>query len=185
MTDIPVTGPSSVTSKGNVAQFKPRPKTPKPVEPAERLLFVCGECQCRTFNLMSDGSIECSYCDEPLRPGEGEESQWRKCMPSHPEDTSKIKEDTGFSEHQLPDASMARRRTLKRVTEWEGAGTAAILGGVNKDAEGSWWVDFDTEEQRQWVLRRISEIREFVTEYELGTPAVAHRDPIPDPRSDG
>jgi hypothetical protein len=159
-----------VTSEGNVTKFKPR-ETPKPKDDT-RCIFLCGACECRTFNMYDDGTIACSYCDAPLRESEGMESQWRRCTGPVPLDKSTIpKESAGaVNVHQLGDVNFARNSVAKNVEKWAKNGHAVIIGAYHQDGASSWWFGVETEEQRRWSIRKMGDIIKHLKNMVLDMP---------------
>lgn len=144
-------------------------KKDEPPQETGRLIYVCGNCDCRTFNLFADGSITCSHCDRELCPcegGEGAQENWRRCVPNPPEDTSTLPTDAGtVNVHYMGDASYARSRTLKNINEW--GDKLVMVVGYHDDGSGRSWFDYETEEQRQWVLRKLAEVVKHVEGQQL------------------
>lgn len=141
-------------------------KPTKPEEPPERLIFVC-QCGCRTFNMYADGNIVCSYCDGELGPGQGSSEGWRRCLPDVPD---VVEQDEGgtVNDHQLPDESLARRHIMKRINKLNEEGELALVYAYSTDGGGHGWMGFDTEEQREWTIRKMKEVIQWARDYRLG-----------------
>ncbi len=143
-------------------------------KPKEEYVFICGDCHCRTFNLYAGGDIRCSFCETPVQVGEAHHSddvQWRRTIPVLPEDTTKIgdEDDTVVSNNELPDASIARRRTIKTINDWDKDKQLVLVGGYNARGAGYWWFDITTEEQREWVIDKLKGILEYVEQGSIET----------------
>lgn len=149
-----------VTFGGNKAD-------PQPVEPEELLVYVCGACSCRTFNIQSDGKIVCSSCDEPTDYPESH-SDWRRLVKPVPKDTADLPDDgRTVNNSQVGSKSLAVNRVMKRLKQWVDMGSARIIIGYDSEGAGSAWMDFENEEQRAWVLRQLDDVRQYVKGFKL------------------
>lgn len=158
---------SEVTSQGNVVPLKP--KVIAEVERVtEKCVFICGACECRTFNLFDDGTIACAYCEEELRPYEGggaTQGQWRTCLPPVPQDRSQLETEAGtVNVNHLGDTSLARRHVVKKLNDWNKDDQLAMIVGYAKNAASHGWFGIESEEQRGWMLEKIDSLRKHIAD---------------------
>lgn len=158
-------------SDDNIVTFGGNNSKATPKEDETQFVAVCLECRCRTFNCFADGTIKCSFCDTPLHVGNHNDEQWRRVIPGLPADTSNIEDESSrtVTKNDMPDASMARRRTIKSLSDWSTSGHLCFVGGYNLSGEGRYWLDINTEEQRQWVLEKLAEMIHFVSDADIET----------------
>lgn len=164
-----------VTFRGNQKEEQDRTK----------YLFICGNCSCRTFNLMAGGGIECSFCDTEVLTGEAyadDERMWRKRIPDAPskEVRDRIEQEDNVQQSDLPDDSIARRRVTKHINEWGDDNDLVLVGGYNSHGEGRWWMNIRTPEQRDWALEKIDEIVKWVQRANLETTNTLQITPVED-----
>lgn len=55
--------------------------------------------------------------------------------------------------------TFAMRRVIRQVEDWAKSEELAALSAFTKDGSGKHWFDVETEEQKQWILRRIDDMR--------------------------
>lgn len=153
---------ATVTPAGNVITPNFGKKPPED----ERYIFVCGECQCRTFNLFDDGTIMCAYCDTEVRvdPSDPADKLWRRCLPRLPDDRSNIESEAGtVNVNHLGDTSLARRRVVSMLEKWSNDGELALIAGYNANGASHGWFGIETEEQRAWALEKLGYIIDHIT----------------------
>ena len=59
--------------------------------------------------------------------------------------------------------------TIKSLSDWSTSGHLCFVGGYNLSGEGRYWLDINTEEQRQWVLEKLAEMIHFVSDADIET----------------
>jgi hypothetical protein len=136
-------------------------KFPTPAVPEkEDLVFVC-ECSCQSFYIKDD-HVECTNCGTvPCVSCTG--SEWRKVLPVLPEDTSTLKDDGGtVTSKVIDDDVFTMKRFIKGVNEWADNGELAALMSYNYDGAGKHWLTINTKERKEWVIRRMEEMLEYV-----------------------
>lgn len=121
-------------------------------------IAVCINCGCRSFELLSSGQIECCNCGQ--RPtGYEEEVEWRRVLPEEPKNPDDVEGDGGtIGVRSMGVADIAMHSTMKVMNEWTKAGNATMLIAFGRDGAGKHWFDIHTEEQKEWVLRRLREV---------------------------
>lgn len=130
-----------------------------------QLVAICSECQCNTFKCFADGTVKCSYCETPLVPNHPNEENWERCIPEPPADPSIVKEAKSTTRSGVPDNTMSRRRTLKIINKWDG--DIELVDGYHKDGTGRWWTNISTEEDREYVLRKVAEVIDWVVRIKI------------------
>lgn len=152
-----------VTTTGKVLPMVRRTPVASPkvetVELAEgeRLVLVCKKCDCSTFQLRSDGQIECSMCDEFVEP-DTVHYDWMKLAPDTPEPGAEVQEGGAVLNNCLPSATMARDRVTKRLLEWNKGKSTVLISVYNDDGAGMFWTGAETEDQREWIIRKLNEV---------------------------
>lgn len=130
---------------------------------AESIVWVCS-CGCKSFFLHEGGDIECANCN--VYTAHAENGRWANVLPELPDEVTT--DDGGaINVKCVGSAEFARRRAMKRITEWSTADKLAAVFGYHHDGSGSHWTDIANEEQKQWVLRKL---RELLTHLEATAP---------------
>jgi hypothetical protein len=126
----------------NIIQF------PKPDE----IVFVCG-CGCMSFFVNANDTLECCNCHD-IKNSSPPDGEWRKWLPDIPDN---VTEDTGgkMVVRAIGSAEIARRQTLKHIQDWSTSGNLGMVSAYATDGTGKHWFDIETDEQRQWVLRKL------------------------------
>jgi len=161
--------------KFNPPPAKNSPSPPEGHEPTE-FIYLCGNCDCRTFNLLASGTIICSSCDTPVKTEDRNDERWRQVIktmePQNPETITESDSGT-LNVNMYADASLARRGTLKRIAQWEEGKELVMVGAYAVDGAGRHWFDVVTEDQRQWVLARLADLMAHVNSMKVdGTQEV-------------
>ena len=136
----------------NVIQF------PKP----DAIIYVCS-CACQSFRIYATGVIECANCGEAhTRHADGTPvGEWVKQLPDVPAATDRTDAGT-ISVNAVGSVDFARASVVRKVTEWAKSETLALIIGYHNDGTGSHWTDITTEDQKQWVLRKLRELTAHV-----------------------
>lgn len=164
----------NVTSLGNFRKHKEEQQELKcescntPLADDEELIFVCTNCNCRTWRLKASGAIECSSCDNEVHPDEKDpaDAGWRRIVDSAPKDKDEIAalpDDAGtINKHDYGDVSLARRRVLKIAQEASKDNTLAFLGMYEEDGAGNWWMNLQSAERRDDIVKKIREMADHL-----------------------
>jgi DNA-directed RNA polymerase subunit RPC12/RpoP len=140
-----------------------RGKTPPTPEPEERLLLVCSNCNCRSWNLMGDGTIECANCSSILSMDRDDPAEmgWRRILenaPTDPESIKSLPDDRGtVNDVQTGDVNLARARTFRKIEEMYKKNEAAMMLAYREDGSSHAWFNVETKEQQEWVVRKLKE----------------------------
>ena len=168
MTDV-------ITSEGNIVRpvfgkkvVTPPEKDVETIAPDEekecscRMVYVCSNCSCRSYNLFSDGSIACSHCQLFLAPGDvgSEYGGWSK-LDKDPKEQAEF-DPPPFDRHEFGDPTLARRMVVKRLLGWVDTGELQFITGFHKDGSATSWHNIDKEEDRGWILDRMLEAMDYV-----------------------
>lgn len=132
----------------------------------EELVFVC-TCGTRTFEVMGhtnsecEGYLKCSGCGNEV---EVEGSDWRKKLPPVPDDTEGLQDTIGTTIHSRSNSptNLVVLRVLRNIGKWD-PDDIALMVGFHEDGAGEQFFTFNTEEQRQWVLDRLDQVKDYVT----------------------
>lgn len=122
---------------------------PQP-EPRGDLIWRC-DCGCLTNYLHSDGTVECARCGAT-----GVSGDWRA---DRPEPSSQLRdvEAGDVAIVDLQDSRAALLRVLSRARD-EAGDIAFVVVGRNSGGI-SVWGDAETDEQVEWLDRRLAEAR--------------------------
>jgi hypothetical protein len=130
---------------------------------ASPLVYVCS-CGCQSFRIYASGMIECANCGEDhQRHADGTPvGGWVKTLPDTP-DVAAIERDEGGTivVKATGAADFASASVLQKLTKWTKRGSIAALFGFDNDGSGSHWTDVCTEDQKQWVLRKLRELNQL------------------------
>jgi uncharacterized Zn finger protein (UPF0148 family) len=138
-----------------------------PLTQPDKLILLCNECKCPTFNLVANGTMECAYCNAVVHPETS--TKWAERVPAPTQD---IGEPEKVSNNVMGNATYARKRVMRELNKWADTATMVLVIGYSVDGYGHSWLDIDTEEQREWILKKIDDLKEYVaTEIQLN---VAH-----------
>lgn len=153
--------------KGNVTEF-PHPDRNK-------LMLLC-DCGCETFNLIANGNMECAYCDKVV---DEKSDRWIERMPV-PTHASPVEDSDDFVRNSyLRTSTFARKKIAKNISHWSDTNQVAMMLGYNNDGRGHLWVDIETEEQREWVMRKLMSLHEYVsTKALLNGPSEVQYTPV-------
>ncbi len=164
-----------ITSQGNVVRpvFGKKEVSPESPEAGklpectcteERMVYVCSNCSCRSYNLFADGSIACSYCELILSPGDvgSEYGDWLKCTDGAAVKDKDDFDPKPFDQHHFADCSLARRQITKKIMGWADSEQLEFITAFNTDGSATSWHNIETEEQRQWILDRMMEAMDYV-----------------------
>ena len=148
----------------------------------QRLYLVCPSCRVMSFNLVavvpqvgaSLYEVHCAGCDEVVTStvnpdgSHNTEFRWAKELPDTPP-AGNITDLMGYANSiSTGSPELARRRVQKHIDRWVDKDTLALLVGYNTDSESTMWMNFVTEEQRGWVLRKLDEIKDTVRGWDNG-----------------
>lgn len=160
---------NKVTSLGNHRKQKEEKLRCEACDiPTEELIYVCGNCQCRTWRLMANGGIECSTCDTYIHPdedGPGFEG-WRRIAdtaPKDPEAIASLDDDKGtINNHSHGSVSIAQQRILKTLGDAAKNDELSFAGGYKTTGEGFWWFGADDVKSRDWIVGQMADMIEHV-----------------------
>lgn len=153
-------------SEDNVVTFRGnQPVEEAPVE-KEELLFTCGQCDCRSWKLLSTGNIECANCGSYFNVHDTCEEHtddgirgWRKVIATAPEETKDLPDEGDtVNVRCMPDETLASRAVFRDLERWLREGKLVFVGGYHEDGRGRWWLGAHNAEQRDWIVRKIGEI---------------------------
>lgn len=123
-----------------------------PFKPADPLIFVCG-CGCQSFRIQSNDTFECCNCHDVKASGE-----WVKHLPDVPNEPPERDSGGTLAVTAIGNKEFAMRRVIRQIEDWAKSEELAALSAFTKDGSGKHWFDVETEEQKQWILRRINDI---------------------------
>jgi hypothetical protein len=135
-------------------------RKPEPQEPRELTIWACGDCDCITFKIRSDGFFECANC-ERLSNDSG---LWRLPAAVPSVDTLQRVDQTGVTEIvDFPAAAnlSARERIIQRVRSEE---TIAVAVIGRSDRVSTWLNEPDrlTERHFAWIRRRFRRAKQMI-----------------------
>jgi hypothetical protein len=145
------------------------------VDEVQELYLVCPACRVMSFNLVASVppvghavyNIHCAGCDNVVAEGD-EAFKWATKVPETPP-AGTVTDLMGYANTvSTGSAHLALARTLKHVENWKKEDTLCLLAGYNTDDQSAFWMNFETEEQRNWVLRKLAEIRSTVENWSNG-----------------
>jgi hypothetical protein len=159
-------------SDDNIVTFKGN--QPAPSQEDEKYVFICGHCDNQTFNLFSDGTIGCAFCEHVMCASCSDPEQhpnWVKAAGKLPDDRSTIPEPdpVKVSTHHFQDTSFAFKRVWRTLKGWMEKGEIMMLNAYNKDGAGESWFGIQDEDDRQLMLGRLDAITKHVEKCEIGT----------------
>jgi len=135
----------------------------------EKQVWVCGECDNRTFNLFNDSTIMCAYCEQVVCDTCADTEGWRKCLPPSPEHAAKDTKGT-MQVHHTDAVEFARARTWRELEAWVKAGRLEfIYGGDIKGATRA-WVGVDNDKDRASLLEQMQDFMKYVEGLKFGEP---------------
>jgi hypothetical protein len=65
------------------------------------------------------------------------------------------------------EVEVARRRVVRQVEQWSKADTLALVVAYDTEAASRTWATIETEQQRDWILKRIEELRITVEQWKI------------------
>jgi hypothetical protein len=125
-----------------------------------RLVWMCALCNCSSFYLYDDKTIECAGCHHPSE----DNGEWVINLPNAPP-VETITKDDGNLVNVVAWGSeeFSRRRVLKEVTKWNDDNRLTAMVGWSEDGGMRSWSSVNNEAQKQWLLRKISELAEHIS----------------------
>jgi hypothetical protein len=146
----------------NVVSFPAKEEPELCDECGNALLFVCSACNCRSWRLMSDGTVECCNCDNVVTiegPDPGK-CGWRKITEYAPTDRESVPElEAGnINVRAMGDEDFALRSTIRDVERWQKAGTLMFVGAYKNDGTGCWWIGSRDAETAAWMASKIEDV---------------------------
>lgn len=142
---------------GNVVQF------PKP----DQIIFICSVCKCQSWVIHESGIVECCNCETPatrhateigLLPGE-----WVKRFPDVPATVEKTEAGT-VNVKAMGSVSFAMHSTFAGIQQWFTAGELEFIAAYHKDGRGKHWQNIKTEADKEWIIRKLTELLEYTKE---------------------
>ena len=118
----------------------------------EKLVWVCGLCDCTTFRLYNDGTVECALCGSVSDDTDG----WVESLKDKPVKEGETDEGT-WSVTGIGTVDFARKRVMRMINEWEENGKLAVVAAWDLDGDAKMWADIETQEQKDWMVRKVSE----------------------------
>jgi hypothetical protein len=126
----------------------------------ERLIWTCGHCGCSTFYLYSDETTECAGCGHASEGGE-----W--VTPLAEEKKSPEKNNAGsINSIAIGSVEFAKRRVLKKIND--NSGELAFVASWFEDGGMTSWSGAQTDEQKDWVVRRLQELAKAIDVKPIG-----------------
>lgn len=116
----------------------------------ERLIWMCGNCGCSTFYLYSDQTIECAGCEHVSDGGEWVTPIENKAKAPEKDNASSI------CVIAIGSPQVARLRVLKKINDR--AADIALTAAWFDDGAMTSWCGAETEEQKAWAIRKLSEL---------------------------
>lgn len=145
-------------------------------EPTE-LYLVCPTCRVMSFNLIAvvpevgqtKFEVHCAGCNGIVTASENNpDFKWAKELPKTPP-AGKAMDLLGYANTiATGSADLARKRVQRHIDRWTKDDTLMILIAYNTDDESTLWINFESEKQQQWVLRKLAEIEFTVREWKNG-----------------
>lgn len=140
----------------------------------EQYVLVCTECDNRTFNLFAGGKITCAFCDTEIKIAEDDDiRKWREVVarPSPKDDIAPSNHaDKVMSQNHMSDPSYASRFVASVINKWVDKQELVMLVGYKDTGEGRHWFDIRTEEQREWVLEKLTQLHDGLKEMDISMP---------------
>lgn len=164
----------------NADNDQPTNITPFPVPNRDKLMLLCS-CGCETFNLIANGTMECAYCNEVVE--DTSSSRWIERMPV-PTHNDYVETGDDFTRNSyMRTAEFARRKIIKQIVHWSDTKQLAMVLGYSEEGAGHLWVDVHNEEQREWVLRKLLKLHEYVQNIPLEGPREVEYIPSKEPEN--
>lgn len=134
------------------------------VEQITTYIACCPHCDCRSFELLSNGTIACANCQFDVQGSYQEVAAWRRCLPEVPKgDPRDVPDDSNTVKvTALGHVEFARRSVMKHIEKWNKDGDLAAIFAYHRDGSGKHWSAAETEDQRDWVVRKMLEIIEHL-----------------------
>jgi hypothetical protein len=147
-----------VTFKGN----QPSPEAEK--EDMSEFILVCEDCMCTTFQVVLNGNLRCAECER-----ESSEAAPQLNFARHvPENTEEIKNPEDAQKTlRFQGQDIAEARVVRKVNEWYKARTLIFAAACTSDAHTIQWTGIETEEHREWLYRRLDELRDWLDKMQL------------------
>lgn len=127
------------------------------LEPEDRLVMVCMNCNCMTHYVHDDHTIECANCGDRM----GEMSEWRLPLPPEPEVIKNTAGCVKVTNVGSPEAACAA--VLGDIRQWHHDKTLEVLIAYHKDGTGRSWLNLQTEQDREYVLLKLNDLISQVT----------------------
>lgn len=122
----------------------------------ERLIWTCAHCGCSTFYLYNDQTSECAGCEHVSAAGEWVTPILNK--PHAPE-----KDNAGsLSVIAIGSIQFAKRNVVKKINAR--SDEIAMVAAWFEDGSSTSWAGAETEEQRQWTVRKLNEMAGFIAQ---------------------
>lgn len=112
-------------------------------------IWLCGKCGCKTWFVRQDGELECPSCENISDAG------WLE-LPAVSAET--IVEEPNTTVVNFASHEMALRSVLVHASKSE----ACLVLVLRRDGHIDSWKDIETDEQREWLRRRIETFKEGI-----------------------
>lgn len=136
-------------------------RKPETEEPEDRLVLVCSDCNCMTYYIHDDQTIECANCGNPI----GSTSEWRLPMPDEPEAIQNTAGCVKITNMGSPEAACAA--VLGDIRQWHNDGVLEVLVAYRKDGTGRSWLNLKNERDRKYYLTKLNELIHHVAKAEI------------------
>lgn len=122
---------------------------PKEEEP--KLIWFCGHCNCSSFFLYNDYTVECAGCGHNSDGGE-----WVRYLAPSPKAPTEKDNSTAINTIAWGSPEFSRKSVMKHVKDWDA--NIAMLAVWNHDGAMKSWTDIATQEQKDWCIRHMQDL---------------------------
>lgn len=140
-------------------------------EPEQKLILYCNNCDCRTFEINVDTTIECANCGEVC---EVITTDWTFRPPVAPPPEA-VNRDRGYNTvTRFLDPDAAILGVLAEINRWRETDTLEFVVAYNKSGLGRTWSRLLTQDDKDYILTKLKEVVEHVERaavQEVGAPA--------------
>jgi hypothetical protein len=129
----------------------------------ERLMWHCAVCNCASYFLYNDKTVECVGC-HTVGVDDGE---WIINLPEPEPDKITKTDDDVIRVITWGSPELARRHTLKKIAAVNEAKELVAVAGWDKDGGMHSWFDIATQEEKDWMLRKLAQLTEHVANVDV------------------
>lgn len=132
-------------------------------KPVEDVVLMCGNCHCLSHYISADYRVQCAGCGQYISDKDGE---WVLNLPPVPDEVQQAPDD--MVEHAVVgNRHLARKRVMRRLEKMDKADELKAIFGYAENGEGAFWMGMVTEDDREWMLRKLNTLTEHVKLMEL------------------